>query len=186
MNKNTTIGVIIVIVVLILIGWGMYSYQPTPPVVALPADNTTTTTTQNTTTATGTTAPKTGVTFRSIFQQSGSHVCTFEQVSASSRSSSAVYIADGKMRGEFRTTTGAITTGDLMVYNGGTLYTWKEGTGTGKKSSITSISQLPEVIPTDLTSGAVYGTSANNVSWDCHDWKQDNTLLAPPTTVKFS
>ena len=74
---------------------------------------------------------------------------------------------------------------NLMVYNGGILYSWVEGKGVGTKSALNSVSDLPFVIPTDLTSGKVIGTSENNVSWDCHDWSKNNTMLVPPSTVKF-
>ncbi len=123
--------------------------------------------------------------FKSIFTQSGSHECKYDQVSTTGRNVNVVYIADGKMRGEFRTVASSNSTGDLMVYNNGYLYVWKEGKTTGTKTLISSISELPHAIPTDLTSGAVLGTNANNVSWDCHTWIKDASLLAPPAYVTF-
>lgn len=124
--------------------------------------------------------------FRSIFTQAGSHECKYEQVTATGRNSNVVYIADGKMRGEFRTVSGGSSAGDMMVYNNGYLYVWKEGKTTGIKTPISSVSELPHTIPSDLTSGAVIGTNTNNVSWDCHTWIQDKALLAPPSYVTFS
>lgn len=90
------------------------------------------------------------------------------------------------MRGEFRTTTATDSIASIMVYNNGYLYSWKEGASVGKKSSIKSIAELPEVIPSDLSSGAVYGTSADNVSWDCHDWLKDVKVFVIPTNIAFS
>ena len=72
-----------------------------------------------------------------------------------------------------------------MIYDGGTLYSWKEGATTGKKSSIRSMAELPEAIPNDLTSGANFGVSMDNVGWDCHDWAKDPAMLVVPTYVKF-
>ena len=89
------------------------------------------------------------------------------------------------MRGEFRTVNGIQTAGSLMVYNGGTLYVWTEGKGVGTKVQIKTIADLPTVIPKDLTSGTVLGSGLDSVGWDCHNWEQNNTLLAPPATVKF-
>ena len=90
------------------------------------------------------------------------------------------------MRGEFRTQTAeGVNSANIMIYSGGTLYSWKEGTTTGRKSSIASIADLPEAIPADLTSGGGFGVSLNNVSWDCHDWAKDPAMLVIPSYVKF-
>ena len=101
------------------------------------------------------------------------------------QANSVIYIADGKMRGEFRTT-GPKIEANLMIYSGGTLYSWKEGASVGVKSTLKSISELPKAIPTDLTSGAIFGVNNENVGWDCHDWAKDPSLFDIPTYVKFS
>ena len=90
------------------------------------------------------------------------------------------------MRGEFRSTVNGVSTATIMVYSGGSLYTWTEGMTTGKKTTLTSLADLPQVIPQDLTSGAIYGTGSTNVSWDCHDWATDATLLTVPAYVTFT
>ena len=123
-----------------------------------------------------------GNTFSKLFSQSGSTECTYEQVSTSTRSTNVIYIADGKMRGEFRTLGSG---GNMMVYDGEYLYTWKEGTVVGVKAKLTSISQLPAIIPQDLTSGSVLGSGLNSLSWDCHPWIKNVKLLTPPSEVKF-
>jgi hypothetical protein len=122
-------------------------------------------------------------TYVSIFNQSGSHECLYESVDGSTRKHNRIYIADGKMRGEFRTV-GQV--GTLMVYNGGYLYTWKEGTTIGTKSLISTLADLPELIPQDLTSKIIFGKSgSNNASWDCHPWIKDGSMLSVPSYVKF-
>jgi hypothetical protein len=189
MNRNTIIG--IVIVVLIILGaWYFMSDKSSD--TAMQGDNATTTSPVTETPVTpGSAAAETPATaaqtatFKSIFTQTGNHECKYEQVGSSTRTSSVIYIADGKMRGEFRTI-GTTNSANLMVYSGGTLYSWKEGATTGKKTTIKSVADLPEAIPADLTSGAVYGTSANNVGWDCHDWSKDSKILTPPTSVTFT
>ncbi|MES2087533.1 MAG: hypothetical protein V4467_00920 [Patescibacteria group bacterium] len=175
MNRNIIIGIVVVAILAILGIW--YFSSSTMP--SVPAE------TSSTNTQTNVTPVKNTTTFRSIFAQSGNHQCSYEQVNPTSRSTSVVYIADGKMRGEFRTITATTSTANLMIYSGGLLYSWKEGAVTGKKLSITSVAELPEVIPSDLTSGAVYGTNPDNVSWDCHDWLMDAKLLTVPANIKF-
>ena len=182
MNQNTIIGGIVVIILAVLGIW-YFSSNTTGT-----AGQDQTATTSDSTGTTGTTAGTAANpnTFRSIFTQSGNHVCTYAQVTASGQSSNAVYIADGKMRGEFRTVSGTGTLADLMIYTGGILYSWKEGATVGKKSSIKSLADLPQAIPGDLTSGAILGFSLDNVSWDCHDWARDVKLFVIPAYVTFS
>ena len=184
MNKNTLIGGIVIIVLVVLGVWYFSSSKD-----AVTGEDGTATSTE----VTGTTGtPKTPAaaapakTFRSIFTQAGNHQCSYEQVGDSTRSSSVIYLADGKMRGEFRTVAGNENTATLMIYDGGYLYSWTEGMTTGKRSSIRTLADLPQVIPNDLTSGAIFGVSDDNVSWDCHDWAKDAKFFTIPTYVKFS
>ena len=130
-------------------------------------------------------ATKSASAYLKIFTQPGSHECLYEQVASDARSRNIIRIAGGKMRGEFRTATGPEQSANLMVYDGKYLYTWSEGMSTGKKTLLTSLSQLPKTIPTDLTSGASFGTSLNSVGWDCHAWLTDPAQLVPPPYVTF-
>jgi hypothetical protein len=181
MNKNILIGV--VVVVLVLLGWALYKRSPS----SVSTNELATSTTQvNPTSVTpGTSLPNSANSFPVLFNQAGSHECKYEQVSNNSRSFNSIFIADGKMRGEFRTTTNGVTTASLMVYNAPTLYIWQEGKPTGTKTVLKSVADLPVVIPKDLTSGAVLGSGLNSVGWDCHDWIKNSALLTPPTYVKF-
>ena len=180
MNQNKIIGGIVLAVILV---WGIWYFTSSKIDTNVAGTQNETGTTGSTNTAVK--PAGTPSTFRSIFTQSGNHECLYEQVTSSGKSSSRIYIADGKMRGEFRTVSGTDTTATLMIYSGGTLYSWKEGATTGKKSSIRSIAELPEAIPGDLTSGASFGVSLDNVSWDCHDWAKDPAVLMVPSYVKF-
>lgn len=189
MNKNTIIGVIIIV----LIALGMWYFYSSKNINATTETATTTVSgSTDATTATGiasntTTAKPAGTsTFRSIFTQSGNHQCSYEQVGTSNRTSSVVYIADGKMRGEFRTMSGNDTVANLMIYDGGYLYSWREGMTVGKKTTIRTVADLPSAIPQDLTSGAILGVSMDSVGWDCHDWAKDPKIFVIPTYVKFS
>ncbi len=181
MNKNVVIGAIVIIA----LGLGIWYFSSGSGTTT---QDTATTTSDTGGTGAGTPAATQGKagTFRSIFTQTGNHQCSYEQVSATGRASSVVYIADGKMRGEFRTASGNTNTASLMIYDGGYLYSWKEGATVGKKTTIRTIADLPEAIPNDLTSGAVFGTASESVGWDCHDWAKDVKVFTIPTYVKFS
>lgn len=185
MNQNKIIGTIVVVILAVLGIW-YFSSSKTGGIAGTQDETATTTVVAGTAAGPGTAVtPAVSNTFRSIFTQSGNHECLYEQVTSSGKSSSRVYIADGKMRGEFRTVSGTTNTATMMVYSGGILYSWKEGATTGKKSSIKSLAELPEAIPGDLTSGAAFGVSMDNVSWDCHDWAKDPAMLMVPSYVKF-
>lgn len=120
-----------------------------------------------------------------IFSEKGNYQCEYEQVSQQSRSSNVVYISNGKMRGEFRTSTALGSTATMVVYDGSYLYVWTEGKSTGTVTQPKTIADLPGIIPEDVSSGRILGGSSNNVSWNCFPWSRVPSLLAKPTYVSF-
>lgn len=180
MNQKT-LGIGILVILLVIAGLWYFSSD------TVDTDDQTGTATTTTTGTPSTGTPAAASTFKSIFTQSGNHQCSYasSDESASTQNTSVVYISGGKMRAEFRTS-GATVSANFMIYSGGYLYTWKEAATTGKKSSIKSLAELPQAIPQDLTSGAIFGTGEDNVSWDCHPWIPDATYFAIPSYVTFS
>ncbi|MBP9669515.1 MAG: hypothetical protein KBE09_04475 [Candidatus Pacebacteria bacterium] len=122
---------------------------------------------------------------RDVISGMGNTTCSYERVSGNVRSSDTLYISNGKIRGEFRTTTSGVSKNTISYYDGSALYTWTEGTALGTKSSVRSAADIAMLIPANLTQGVVLGTALNNVSWDCHTWKVDATLLGTPKGVTF-
>ena len=181
MSKTGVIWTVIILAVVILGVWFLSSSS-------MGSDQMTATSTPSGATTSASSASAPGKqTFKSLLADKGDFECKYEQVSGSGRSTNVVYIADGKLRGEYRTTGATTNTSNLMVYDGQYLYTWAEGAKTGNRTLITKLSDLPKTIPIDLTSGAVLGTSnTNNVSWDCHPWIKDTALLQVPTYVTFN
>ena len=189
MNRNIVIGIIVVILIIIGVWYFAGMSGTGMNATSTAATSTTATTTATTSSNTGTTSGS-GTTakqsFKSIFTQNGNYECDYTSASTSAQASSKIFLADGKMRGEFRTTNANGTTNaNLMIYSGGTLYSWKEGSSTGKKTTIRTIADLPAAIPSDLTSAAIFGTSDNNVGWNCHPWAKDTTAFSIPSYVKF-
>ncbi len=121
-------------------------------------------------------------TFTNVFPQKGNFKCIYEEVTPSRRTSNTIYFSDGKMRGEFRVLAGA---SNVMLYDGYYLYTWVEGQSTGSVSIPKSIADFPPIVPKDITEGKVLGSGLNNVSWDCHAWVKNPSLLAKPTYLTF-
>lgn len=180
--KNILWGVLGIIVVVALI----FAFKSRDEVVGVDTEVTSTSTPSGATgTLTGVVAKPTS--FKSLIALKGNHECKYEQVSGGSRSTNVIYLSDGKLRGEFRTTLANGTSlANLMVYDGVNLYVWKEGMSTGVRTQPKTIAELPDVIPTDITSAAVFGTSLDNVSWDCHAWSAKPSLLVKPSYVKFN
>ncbi len=126
-------------------------------------------------------------TYKSLLTQTGSYQCDYDQVQSTGKSHNVIYIYGGKMRGEFRTSNAdGSTTSNLFVYDGRYMYQWKEGASVGNRTVLTSLSQLPLVIPKDLTSGGIVGNSYESVGWLCHTWLTNKALLTPPSYVSFN
>jgi len=181
------IGVVVVGLIAI-VGIRMFSAPSVSPTGDMQGATTTDTTAGTGTTGQGTTGSTAKpATFRSLLTQSGNNECTYEGLDGSTRISDKVNISGGKMYGEFRTTSAAgIDDNSLIVYDGHYLYTWKEGKATGTKTVLSSLSQLPQAIPADMTSAFILGTASENIGWDCHSWLTDAKKLVPPTYVTFT
>lgn len=125
-----------------------------------------------------------GSTYKSMLTQEGNYECDYDQVTADGQYHNVIYLSDGKLRAEFRSPTGN-TPSSLSLYDGRYLYVWTEGTTHGVRTTITSLGQLPNAIPKDLTNGHIYGNAYNSVGWICHSWAVNSSLLTPPRYVTF-
>ena len=175
----------VVLIVIIVAVWAFSLQNPLPSATQTSATSTSSSTGSG---ASGTHPPAANAsTFHSILTQTGSHQCNYELISGGTKSSDVVDVANGKLYGEFRTTDPAGNSDNsIMVYDGRYLYVWKEGKTTGTRTVLSSLAQLPQAIPANMTGAAIFGSSYQNVSWDCHPWLTDKTKLAPPTYVKFT
>ncbi len=180
--------------IIALIGLGVWFYAmgnpSNPPESQSTADSTATTGTVNAPAdnPTRATAPKpnTGNTYKSLLTQQGSYQCDYNQVQTAGQSTGVIYLYGGKMRAEFRTVSGTVTTANITLYDGHYLYEWHEGTSRGSRSVLTALSQLPLAIPQDLTNGKIYGSSYESVGWNCHQWLTNTAILNPPSYVQFT
>ena len=189
MNLNMIFGGVIA-VLLIILGLSFFGKNsPSPAATSTDVTNTPAS-------ATGTTPiievtpqkPSTikgGSTYTSLLTQEGNYQCDYTQVQKTGQSRNVIYLSDGKMRAEFRTSSGPTSASNLSLYDGKYLYVWTEGKTTGTRTSITSLGQLPSAIPKDLTSGNILGTNTDSVGWKCHAWLVNKALLVPPSYVHF-
>lgn len=121
-----------------------------------------------------------------LFPQKGNYQCVYETVTPNSRSTNTVYLSNGKMRGEFRSSTpdGSVT--NMVVYDGKYLYVWLEGMNVGKITEPKSLADFPSIVPINITEGKILGDGYNSVSYDCYPWSKIDSYLQKPTYVNFS
>ena len=122
-------------------------------------------------------------TFTNILPKLGNYQCDYEEVNVV-RSTNTVYLADGKMRAEFRSRTASGSTNNIMVYDGVNLYTWTEGKDTGTVTRPKSLSDFPAIIPKEIIAAKVLGSGLYSASWMCHPWSKDASMLQKPSYLK--
>lgn len=108
-------------------------------------------------------------------------ICSVVSTSSSSQRSGTVYIADGKMRGDFISTTKGVTTVLSMIDDGTSLYVWRNTGNTIGLKLPTSISASGSVA---ASHGALDPTTS--LHYDCHPWNADANFFTPPANVTFS
>lgn len=142
----------------------------------------------STKTTTSSPAPVSGMktSLGGIFNEKGNYQCDYESVTPQSRASNVVYISNGKMRGEFRTIEAGASKSSIVIYDGSYLYVWTEGQSTGKISQPKTLADLPGIIPENVSSGKILGSGLNSVSWNCHAWSLDSSMLTRPSYVTFN
>lgn len=190
--KNTLIGLV---AVLVLVSLGFFIGSKKSSDRELNIATTTPNVTSGINTQKTTTQPKTSSIAvvksttplaTNLFPQKGSYECKYEQATPVGRSTNTIYIADGKLRAEFRSMDAqGFGTLSMMVYDGAYLYSWIEGQGVGKVTRPASLKDIPVVVPADIHEGKVLGSGIDNVSWDCHAWSKTTSLLNKPSYVKF-
>jgi hypothetical protein len=88
-----------------------------------------------------------------------------------------VYVASGKMRGDFSTVVNGQTNVAHMLIADNTMYTWIDGTDTGYKMSVEA---------TAGDSGSQSQMDLNQpVDYDCGSWSPDQSAFNVPAGINF-
>ncbi len=188
MNKNILIGSAAIVLV-ILFAWYFISKNNT--VVEAPIVDTSTEKTPNSETPVVKPVVKKPITsaptetFTNLLPKLGNYQCDYEEVTQATRSSNTVYLADGKMRAEFRSrSVDGTNTNSILVYDGVNLYSWTEGKTVGSSVHPKSLSDFPAIIPRDIIAAKVLGSGLYSASWNCHPWSKDPSLFVKPSYLK--
>lgn len=125
-------------------------------------------------------------TLKDLLTKGVSQECTYSYADAQTgKSEGTMYIANGKMSGDFTLTSleGELTRG-RMINDGAYTYTWDDATKTGMKIAMTeslekagedAIANNPQVFEMD-----------KKTDYRCRLWVADPTRFIPPTDVQFT
>lgn len=106
--------------------------------------------------------------------------CTFKTSTSTSVSEGTFYIANGKMRGDFKTTVDGKTEEMSMIRDGDTNYIWGSSLETGIKMTI-AIDKLSE-----NQQASQFVNPDAKLDYNCMPWTTDSSLFTPPSNVKFT
>jgi hypothetical protein len=105
--------------------------------------------------------------------------CTFRDTSTVGVSEGTVFVAGGRMRGDFATVSNGQTVQAHLVVAGETSYTWVDGQSTGVKFSLNAAG--------DGSSQPASGVDVDKpVDYRCEPWAVDQTVFSLPSGVEFN
>jgi hypothetical protein len=125
------------------------------------------------------------MTLKDLFSASKSQKCTFSD--SSSGSSGTVYLSDGKMRGDFTSSTQGQTVTSHMIVQANTSYVWTDASDQGVKMSYEKVTQLTSATASAQANGTNMPISLDQkINYQCSAWTLDPAVMTLPTTVKFN
>lgn len=172
MNKNVAIliGVLIVFIVI----FGTYSLTKKSP-------QSLTTQTPVTTEKKSTTQTIQG-TLKSLLLAGKSQKCTYSNKLESASINGTVYVANGKIRGDFTSGTEQTKVNGHMIMDSGYAYVWSDMNKQGIKMAIDLKQQLPTGSPANSQTPDINQT----FEYKCQEWAEDSTMFILPSTITFS
>jgi hypothetical protein len=167
MNTKIIAGIIAVVVVA---GAAFFLTRPKPTSEVASNTNTAESATQ---------ASVETASIKSLIESGRSRMCTFKTVESGTESRGTVYVADGKMRGDFEVEYAGGVNVYRMIHTGSTSYMWEEGTETGFKMALDSSNfntgdQNQSIDPN------------KNLEFNCESWEQDSSKFEIPTNINFA
>lgn len=170
MKSNVVIGLVIGAVV--IIGGGYY-------LINITANDQSGANTQGGTTAT---AGKFTGSFAELASRGGSWKCTVDSSVGDSTTVGTVYVADGKVRGDFASqVSGYGNMESHMLSDGQDVYTWSSIIPQGVKTRMTT--SAPSETATQTSGQGM--SPGQSYSYDCQPWTKDASVFELPSTVTF-
>ncbi len=170
MNKKT---IMILVIILGLIGLGYFFMSSKKGTSSTGSDLTSSTSS----------APKS---LKDLLGMTAAQKCTFSNKTDNMESSGTVYVAGGKMRGDFTSVVSGKTTSSHMIVDGTTNYTWMEGEKTGYKMTFdpSDVAAQPSVGSAGSAQSQAPDLSQQG-NYSCSGWIAESSSFTPPDDVKF-
>lgn len=106
--------------------------------------------------------------------------CTFKTIADKTTSEGTLYIAGGKIRGDFKTTVDGKEELTSMIRVGDTNYIWGSTLPTGIKMTIS----LDKISSNEKANQYFNPTQKSN--YNCAPWNVDLSVFTPPANIKFT
>lgn len=104
--------------------------------------------------------------------------CTFsDTVDATASTQGTMYIADGKMRGDYTSVSRGQSTQAHVVANQQEAMVWLEGSTTGYRLALSAAT---------ANAGPAALDPNKKINFDCGAWQPDERVFVPPTNVTFT
>lgn len=115
---------------------------------------------------------------KSLIDSGKTKQCTFTTVAEGSESKGTIYVADGKMRGDFNVVTKDVAVMSHTIFDGTTSFIWTDNAGDGIKM---------KVDPSEIGNSQNQSVDVNkDFEFDCDSWNADSGKFVPPANVKFN
>jgi len=171
MNKN--VAIVGGILILIIVGFFAYSAmkKPSQPINKVVTSENKPATSNSQTTAQGT--------LKSLLTSGKSQKCTYSYDHQSTAVTGTIYVANGKMRGDFVSTSGQSKVAGHMIIDGGYFYVWTDLSNNGIKMAVNQ--EQPTNAPVNSQTPDINQAFA----YTCQGWAGDDTLFTLPSGISF-
>lgn len=180
--KNTqrgfAIGIVVAVIAILALGGGaVYVASHAKKTVQVEND-----TTQATTTAEVSANAVAGgmMSIKGLLGLGKSLTCTFSDATSTAKTTGTVYIASGKVRGNF--TSNVTNVGEVksyMISDGQEVYIWSDMMKQGFKMKVAASQQTkpnPDAVAPDIN---------KELNYSCNPWTADASVFVPPASVTF-
>jgi hypothetical protein len=169
------VAIVIGILILFIIGSGAYlalKKSPQPSANKAPV-------TQNKSADSG--AQTVQGTIKSLLSSGKSQKCTYSSNLESASVSGTLYVANGKMRGDFASGTEQAKISGHMIADGGFSYVWTDTSKQGVKMAIDLEQQLAGFLANNQTLDI-----NQTFAYTCQGWTGDGSVFTLPSDITFS
>jgi hypothetical protein len=130
----------------------------------------------------------TPMTLRGLVTGQESLMCTYTGTADEDVNEGTVYVAGGRMRGDFTSTVEGVTTMSHMMVDNNTTYVWSDGEPQGMMMAWTqedAEAMVEEVEETEETEATTPFDPDEEVDYDCEPWREDASMFTLPQGVEF-